>query len=89
MGSLSEGCHSLSLTLTHAFHAVLEPAEPSPRQLLEVAARVCSDRQLEALVLYETVGGLRKVAERMGVSTTTARDHVVKGLDKVYGDMRV
>jgi len=53
------------------------------RELLAVAARVCTDRQLEALVLRVQGYGYKRLSLVMGISPTTARDLVRRAEDAV------
>ena len=62
-------------------------AEPSSREILEAAARVCTEKQLEALVLYETGLGVRRLAAALGVNPTAARDRLDGGMRKVQREL--
>jgi DNA-binding CsgD family transcriptional regulator len=61
--------------------------EPSPREILRVAARACTDRQLRALVLLEQGLRYRRVAESMGITSATAYEHVEAGMRTVYRNL--
>ena len=61
--------------------------EPTSREILEAAAKVCTAKQLEALVLYETGLGVRRLAAALGVSVTAARDRVDGGMRKTQREL--
>jgi len=53
------------------------------RELLEVAARVCTDRQLEAMALRVQGYGYKRLSLVMGISPESARDLVRRAEDAV------
>lgn len=53
------------------------------RELLAVAAKVCTDRQLEAMALRVQGYGYKRLSLVMGISPESARDLVKRAEDAV------
>jgi predicted DNA binding protein len=49
----------------------------------EVAERVLTAKQLEALKLWDAGAGYRRVARMLGIAPTTAKDRVQRALEKL------
>jgi DNA-binding CsgD family transcriptional regulator len=59
------------------------------RELLRVAAKVCTDRQLEAMALRVQGYGYKRLSLVMGISPESARDLVKRAEDAIArGTMR-
>jgi DNA-directed RNA polymerase specialized sigma24 family protein len=54
-----------------------EAVDPAIRAM---AARVCTPPQLEALKLWEDGLGYRRIASKIGISTSSARDRIHRAL---------
>jgi DNA-binding CsgD family transcriptional regulator len=60
----------------------------SDRELLAVAARVCTDRQLEAMALRVQGYGYKRLSLVMGISPESARDLVRRAEDAIARENR-
>lgn len=49
----------------------------------ETAREVCTEKELEALKLWDMGWGYRLVGRHLGIGWTTARDRVQRALDKI------
>ncbi len=67
---------------------VPEAPELSSRELLEIASRVCTDRQLEAVVLFEAGYSLNRLARTLGVDKSTVRGHLQAATVKIGRELR-
>lgn len=54
-----------------------------PPELRELAERVCTPKQLDALKLWDAGLGYRRIGLALHVSPTTARDLVQRALQKM------
>lgn len=54
----------------------------------EIAASCCTTKELAAFVLWNRGAGYRRIADLLGVSTSTARDRVERARRKVIADPR-
>lgn len=50
--------------------------QPEADDIVEIADRVCTRAQAEAVELYESGFGYRLIAQRLGLSPTTVRDRL-------------
>jgi hypothetical protein len=55
-------------------------AQALPDEVRELADRLLTQAQIDALVLYELGCGYGRVASLLGVSTPSARDRIHRGL---------
>ncbi len=54
--------------------------------LLQIAQRVCTTKELEAFTLWNRGAGYRRVADQLGISTSTVRDRIDRATRKIYTD---
>jgi DNA-directed RNA polymerase specialized sigma24 family protein len=66
---------------------VTAAAEPTTHQLLEVAARVCTDRELVAVVRYEQGLSYRRIAAELGVAPVTISGRIDSALRKIRREL--
>jgi len=54
-----------------------------PPEVRELAERVCTRKELEALKLWDAGAGYRRVALMLGISPSSARDRIVRAVRKL------
>ena len=54
----------------------------------QIAAEVCTAKELEAFILWNRGAGYRRIADLLGISFSTARDRVDRSRRKVTADPR-
>lgn len=54
--------------------------DPTTRELAE---RLCTEKELQALKLWENGCGYRRTAHILGISMSSARDRIHRSLDKI------
>jgi predicted DNA-binding protein (UPF0251 family) len=65
-----------------------DPLDLDPMLVAEIAAQVCTERELQAIALYDRgTFGFRRVARQLGVSPSTARDLVESARRKVNAEI--
>lgn len=58
------------------WETTLSNRQPEADDIVEIADRVCTRAQAEAVELYESGFGYRLIAQRLGLSPTTVRDRL-------------
>lgn len=53
-----------------------------------LAAELCTPKELEAFVLWNRGAGYRRIADLIGISVSTARDRVDRARRKLMADPR-
>ena len=56
--------------------------------VFELARRVCTAKELDALALYAAEYGYRSIAEALGISRSSARDRIQNASRKIRQAMR-
>lgn len=59
-----------------------------PPELRELAERVCTAKELEALRAREAGAGYRRIALMLDISVSSARDRVQRALAKLERELR-
>lgn len=55
----------------------------SPAQLMDIARRVCTEKQLEVVRLHDNGMGWKRISLMLGVSTDTVRSHHKAAIHKI------